>query len=185
MKKYTLIKVDIKAKSINQLRKENPDLFYDQSWYSKEKFATSKAKARTLWINPQLDGSANKTYNEQHTMLGDEDAPSANELIQCLIAHYKATGERLLEDTYSRTSDVDSGGNRVYVGYFDAYGLYVNDWVDGRSSHIGLASSRKLEPGDSTLESLDPLVPLDLTLDEITLNGVKYRRVGDTTNELD
>ena len=38
---------------------------------------------------------------------------------------------------------LDSDGNRVNVGNFDANGLNVNNWDDGnRNSNIGLASAR-------------------------------------------
>jgi len=167
------IKVDIKPKSINQLRKENPDLFYELSWYDKEKFATTKPKAETLYICPQVNGSPDKTWDEQQVGNGGPNltVPTANQLIQCLIAHYEETGERLLGATYSRTNDVDSDGSRVYVGDFDADGLVVSYcWDDFRYSGLGLASSRK-SPGTSSIESLEPVDPVELS---VVINGVTY-----------
>ncbi len=41
---------------------------------------------------------------------------------------------------------MDSDGNRVNVGNFDANGLNVNNWNDERNSNIGLASSRNFFP---------------------------------------
>ena len=39
---------------------------------------------------------------------------------------------------------VDSNGNRVNVGNFDANGLNVNNnWDDNRNDNIGVASARK------------------------------------------
>ncbi len=39
---------------------------------------------------------------------------------------------------------LDSDGNHVYVGDFDASGLNVNNyWDDNRNSDIGVASSRQ------------------------------------------
>ena len=39
---------------------------------------------------------------------------------------------------------IDSDGNHVYVGYFDADGLNVNNnWDDNRNVNIGVASARQ------------------------------------------
>ena len=61
-----------------------------------------------------------------------------------IIGHYLATGERLFRNLYVRCSDVDSCGDRVYVGDFGESGFDVYCYWDGsRSSSLGLASSRK------------------------------------------
>ena len=46
-------------------------------------------------------------------------------MVYTIIGHYLATGERLFEHIYVRTSSVDSGGRRVGVGRFDSRGLDV------------------------------------------------------------
>ena len=55
-----------------------------------------------------------------------------------------ATGERLFENIYVRTSSVRSGGHRVHVGVFGQDGLLVDNWWDdGRLGRIGVSSARK------------------------------------------
>jgi len=45
---------------------------------------------------------------------------------------------------------LDSDGNRVNVGNFDAKGLNVNNnWDDNRNDYLGLASARKLSQVES------------------------------------
>ena len=41
---------------------------------------------------------------------------------------------------------LDSDGNRVNVGNFDAKGLNVNNWDDNRNEQLGLASARQSSP---------------------------------------
>ena len=61
-----------------------------------------------------------------------------------MILNFLATGERLFERVYVRTSDVDSHGDRVNVGDFDDDGLYVDFWYGSiRDGVLGVASSRK------------------------------------------
>lgn len=170
----TYIKVDIKPKSINQLRKENSDLFYNQTWYDKEKFATTKPKAQTLWVRTnEVPASRNLSWDmQQECLLRGDEVPTANTLIQAIIQHYKKTGERLFSYCYVSTRDVASVGFRVRLGYFDADGLRVfYSWDDRRVSGLGLASSRKLEPGVSNLETLEHLESLPI---EVLIDGIRY-----------
>lgn len=126
-------------------------LFYAKSdpWYgaASEQFARSKVKAGWQLVrkNPVPD-STSKTWDEQNQLLGQDDqVPSASVLAQAILIHYLETGERLFETIYVRVSDVDSGGNRVYLGSFDEGGLRVDGYWGGyrRRRGLGLSSSRK------------------------------------------
>ena len=111
------MKTTIQPKSILQLVKENPDLFWNQDWYKTEKFAKTKPKKRTIHIS-EVPESRNKTYGEQVKLLKKgEDVPTANEVLQAMIQHYKETGEKL--DWWIKTSDVSSRGPRVSVRFYD------------------------------------------------------------------
>ncbi|TSC97381.1 MAG: hypothetical protein Greene101447_506 [Parcubacteria group bacterium Greene1014_47] len=139
---FPLSILDIRAK----VHAEPQRLFYDQSWYNKEKFA--KDRGETGWHlirKTSVDGSTSKTWDEQQFLLAaDEETPTARVVVYTIIGHFLATGERLFERIYVRCSDVDSRGSRVVVGLFGGHGLNVDDdWDDDRHSSIGVASARK------------------------------------------
>lgn len=82
-------------------------------------------------------------------------------LIEAILTHLEKTGERLLEGWWVRTSAVDSGGDRVHVGYFDGSGLVVyNSWDDNCLDSLGLSASVRL--GDLKPGTLVPLETLSL-----------------------
>jgi hypothetical protein len=61
---------------------------------------------------------------------------------------FKKTGNYVNPQRYARTSDLDSGGDRVSVGCCDARGVHVRrSWVDGRSSSssVGVGACRKFD----------------------------------------
>lgn len=118
---------------------------YEDAWYNGEKFAgrTEGARWRLIRKTPVPD-STSKAYSKQLTLLAEVDeVPSARQVVYAIILTFVTTGERLFEHIYVRTSDVDSGGDHVRVGYFGEQGLDVGYWYDGPYAHIGLASSRK------------------------------------------
>jgi len=123
-------------------------LFYshDDAWYNKQAFAKDKGEVGWQLVRkaPIVD-STNKTWNEQQALLSkDEETPKAQVVVYTIIGHFLATGERLLENIYVRTSSLDSGGDRVNVGNFDAKGLNVNNWNDdNRNDNIGLSAARQ------------------------------------------
>jgi len=102
-------------------------LFYDQSWYNGESFAKSRGKIGWQLVRKTpVDNSTSKNWTEQQALLGKEDeTPTAQVLAYTIIGHFLATGERLFEKIYVRTSSVDSDGFCVYLGRFDASGLLV------------------------------------------------------------
>jgi hypothetical protein len=59
---------------------------------------------------------------------------------------FKKTGNYVNPQRYARTSDLDSDGNRVYVGFCDAKGVVVNDyWCDYRDDVVGVGACRKFD----------------------------------------
>jgi hypothetical protein len=123
-------------------------LFLDQTWYENESFAnlTQQPSWRLIRKTP-VENSLNKTWKEQQPLLNSQtdEIPLARQVIYTTILHFLATGERLFETGHVRTNNVYSSGRRVYIGYFDEGGFYVNYWNDyDRSSRIGVASARKI-----------------------------------------
>jgi len=120
-------------------------LFYDQSWYNNESFAKEREVKWQLVRKTPVDNSTSKNWQEQQALIAkDDEVPTAQVMVYTIIGHYLATGERLFEHIYVRTSSVDSGGARVRVGYFDSHGLHVgNDWDGSRHDNFGVSSARK------------------------------------------
>lgn len=161
--------------SLNEVRGQNKELFYDQSWYSDETFANEKIPAGNWEVSLEpVPGSTNKTWNEQIGMLGkDMEVPPAAVLAYALVEHFKQTGERCLESMRLRTSSLVSDGDHVHVGVFGGAGLFVNDhWDDSRYDNLGLASSRRVS--SPTLVPTEESVALP---EVIELNGQKYKKI--------
>lgn len=148
--------------SLNEVCKQNPELFYNQSWYTEEAFANEKIPAGEWTVSLEaVPDSLSKTWEEQQKLLDEElTVPPIAVLVYAMVEHFKDTGNRAFGDVYVRTSSLDSDGDRVRVGDFDAGGLVVDyDWDGRRGSSLGLASAWK-EP--RTLESLKSLEGLSL-----------------------
>ncbi|HUD04342.1 MAG TPA: hypothetical protein VMR73_02500 [Candidatus Paceibacterota bacterium] len=121
-------------------------LFYSQDWYDKQAFAKDKGEVGWQLVRKvPVANSTSKNWNEQQALLDKtEETPKAQVMVYTIIGHFLNTGERLFEKIYVRCSDLDSGGNRVYVGDFDAKGLYVISWSDDvRTNVLGLSAARK------------------------------------------
>jgi len=120
-------------------------LFYNQDWYDKQAFAEDRGEIGWQLVRKTpIANSTNKSWNEQQALLKDEETPTARIVVQTVVGHFLATGERLFEKIWVRCSDLDSGGDRVCLGGFDAQGLSVNNYWDGtRYDDIGLSASRK------------------------------------------
>ena len=155
--KNTHILVAVFPLSILDIRgKVERKLFYSHgdAWYNKQAFAQDygdlSAQAGVSWYLVRKDvvsNSTSKNWSEQVSLLAkDEEVPSTRVMVYAIIGHYLVTGERLFENVWVRCSDLDSSGDRVFVGYFNRDGLLVNfHWDAYRSSVIGLASSRKFQ----------------------------------------
>ena len=137
---YPLSLLDVRAKFT--------DLFFSKTggWYENQAFVQVPLPVRwhLLRMEP-VPGSLGKNWDEQRKLLlSDEEVPSAVTVAFATMLHFGATKQRLFERCYVRTSDVDSDGNRVYVGRFDADGFFVdNYWYGYRYDGLGLSASRK------------------------------------------
>lgn len=146
--KDTHVLVAVFPLSVLEIRgKVDSKLFYDQSWYNKES-SFAKERGETSWqlvLKTPVDNSTSKNWEEQLALISEE-VPTAQVMVYTIIGHYLATGERLFEHIYVRTSSVDSDGYRVYVGYFDSDGLDVYDYWDAyRDDDVGVSSARSSE----------------------------------------
>ena len=97
-----------------------------------------------------VEGSLNQTWSEQEALIGEANrVTSARVMVYSIIGHFIATGERLFNGIFLRTSSGQHGA-RVQVS-FDSTGLQFGDfgWDDnGRFGHVGMACDRKpLIPG--------------------------------------
>jgi hypothetical protein len=121
-------------------------IFYPQDWYDNQPFAqkADTPQERCLLMAP-IEGSLCKTWEEQQTLLSnDEEVPTARIVVMGMVIHFLATGQRLFERCYVRTTDVGAEGTRVLVGRFDAVGLGVSsDWDGRRGDGLGVATLRK------------------------------------------
>lgn len=145
--KDTHVLVAVFPLSILEIRdKADSKLFYDQDWYNKESFAKEHGEVTWQLVRKTPVGnSTSKNWQKQQALIAkDDEVPSAQVMVYTIIGHFLATGERLFENVYVRTLSVGSGGYRVYVGYFDAKGLYVcSNWDDYRHDDLGVSSARK------------------------------------------
>jgi hypothetical protein len=145
--KNTHVLVAVFPLSILEIRgKVTSKLFYDHSWYNKESFAKDRGDVSWQLVRKTpVENSTSKTWPEQQALLAkNEEIPTARTMAYAIIGHYLATNERLLENIYVRCFDVDSEGDRVYVGDFASSGLVVDGrWDDYRYGYIGVSSARK------------------------------------------
>ncbi|MEX1014776.1 MAG: hypothetical protein WDZ80_06475 [Candidatus Paceibacterota bacterium] len=145
-----VITIEIESLSLLQLREKygvGESGFYNNDWWLNEDFAKDVPEAGVYEINVECQFT-NMTYNEQKKEFQknqkDWSFPHPAVLAQAILKHYEQTGNRLLEDWYSRISLIDSNYHHVFVGHFDSHGLYVADyWVSNCYSHLGVAPFRK------------------------------------------
>ncbi len=151
--KDTHILVAVFPMSILEIRgNDERRLFYshhEDAWYNKQAFAKDRGEAAWHLVKKTpVANSTWKTWIEQQALLAkNEETPTPRAMVCTIIGHFLATGERLFENVYVRCSDVDSDGNRIYVGYFNSNGLVVNAHFAGGHyrDNIGLASARKFD----------------------------------------
>lgn len=124
----------------------NQELFFDKThpWFENpnQRFSTIATKQKWLMLAKAIyPKSTSKTWEEQTGCLeNNQFVPSASELAQVIIAHYKLTGTKLFDELYARTSDIDASNRHVSLGRFREYGLVAGrDMVSGQVSNIGLA----------------------------------------------
>lgn len=149
--------------------------FYSSDpWWKNEEFAKEKPEAGIYEINVEKQFT-DLNYQKQLNKLPKGFTPLHPAILtEAILSHFKETGERLLEDWYSRTSSLVSDGNRVIVGLFGSRGLDVYDcWVDDRYSDLGLASARKLESLESQSLEISESLNLEKAIDVVKNAGYR------------
>src|SRR4030042_5044179 len=100
--------------TLNELCERSPALFVGglKHWWKDRPFANRKGKARKLVIRKSAaPGSFGTTWEKQQDVLRHgEFVPTAQELIEGMLAYYKLTGRRLFSDYWVRTVDVTPNG---------------------------------------------------------------------------
>jgi hypothetical protein len=149
--KKTHVLVAVFPLSILDIRgKVERKLFYshEDAWYNKQAFAKDRSEVSWQLVRKTaVENSTSKNWNDQQALLSkNEETPTARVMVYTIIGHFLATGERLFESIYVRCSDVDSVGDRVGVGFFDARGLDVDSNWDGSCYDVlGVSSARKFD----------------------------------------
>ena len=120
----------------------------DDAWYNDFAFAKTDT-ARFSWFlmfEGVIPGSESKNWEEQIAM--KSDGYEVPKLVECTPMHFlaykKNDGQRINENMWGRTCDVDSGGDHVDAGDFDSDGFGIDSHCDSvRLSSLGLFLFRK------------------------------------------
>jgi hypothetical protein len=146
---YMLIAGPNRPMSLLEVRSLKKDYFYSKEggWYAEQTFAQND-KAETRWImlrKEPVPQSTSKNWNEQQALLSDDEVtPNVAEVAWCVTTYKAVRNTYLLPSVYVRTSSLDSDGDRVFVGFFDAVGLVVDSyWGDDRIGLLGVSAARK------------------------------------------
>lgn len=136
------------GKSLIDIWDANQDLFFlgGDHWWKDELFANAPGVQRNVALFLDVvPGSRNKLLHEQRQLLrAEEVVPSATEVVEGLILHYKLTGQRALQDLSVRTSDTTRLGGRVDIGIFKPDGMVVDYYWDDWNKLLGLAAAKYL-----------------------------------------
>jgi len=124
--------------------------FYDnkfgKAWFQDKKWANEKPEVGSiLMLKHPPKNSFKKTWPEQQAVVPKRHhIPSAGEVIRLVCLFKLFTGKNLLKTVYLRTNTEKAAGYRVYVGFFDAVGLFVYYYiVDYQYVSIGVVFSRR------------------------------------------
>jgi hypothetical protein len=146
---YAVMPAPPTAMSTLDVREIQSAHFYTKTggWYADQKFGRED-KTSFGWLmikKTPIENSTRKTWNEQGKLLSAlEKVPNAAEMCWFITTYFEVRGVRLFEGVYVRTSSLDSGGDRVSVGFFGSDGLRVNDyWGGNRFGDVGLSAARK------------------------------------------
>jgi hypothetical protein len=117
-------------------------------WYAQEEFANTPAGIGWKLVDtmPVLDSMA-KSWEQQLDLLSEkEGVPSAVVLAQVILLHYQRTGQKLFDDYYVRTADVDNDHRRVLLRSDSGLSRLAirGDWGSSEE-YTGLASH--IKPG--------------------------------------
>lgn len=133
---YAVMPAPPTAMSTLDVREIQSTHFYSKTggWYADQKFARED-KTSFGWLlikKTPVANSTSKTCNEQNKLLSKlETVPNAAEMCWFITTYFEVRGARLFEGVYVRTSSLVSDGRRVYVGNFDARGLFVDGYWAG------------------------------------------------------
>lgn len=145
------ILVAVLPMSINDIRgKVKRELFFNHEdpWYKEEQFAKRRGQAGWHLVKKTTPiDSALKAWDEQQQLLGkNEYTPTARIVVYTIIGHYLTEGVRLFDTLFVRCADVDSFGERVFVGGLDPQWLHIDGRLDGnRYPMVGVSSARMLD----------------------------------------
>ncbi|VVB65119.1 Uncharacterised protein [uncultured archaeon] len=148
--KDTHVLVAVFPLSILEIRgKVARKLFYNHetAWYNEQFFAKEHGEVNWQLVRKTpVDNSTSVNWQEQQALFCKDDiVPTAQVLVYTIIGHLLATGERLVERKYARTSSVDSDGNCVYVSDVGSNGLGISDYWDAVGyDNEDRSSARKL-----------------------------------------
>jgi hypothetical protein len=148
--KNTHILVAVFPLSILEIRKiVKRSHFYrhEDAWYNKQNFTKECGEAGwQLILKTSVKNSTSENWQEQQALVsGNNEVPGARVMVYGIIGHSLATGERLFENIYVRTSSVIPCGGRIGVGRFDIEGLHLSYyWDDCRDDGLGVSSTRKI-----------------------------------------
>jgi hypothetical protein len=156
------------GKSLSELREEygsGLSGFYNTDWWLEEDWAKEHSEKGEYEIVFHEDWN-NSTYQKQLEKLGDKEEflhPAI--LAEAILEYYNKTGNKLMENWYSRTNGVGSDGSHVCVGYFGAGGLGVYYWDGDRYGGMGVSSAKKFKTGNLDIE--DRISKLENDMDKI------------------
>lgn len=146
----TKLTVEFPGLSLLEVWDKYQYLMYPQTWFNDEAFAKEKAPAGIYELRIPAT-SFDKTYDEQMKLAAeDEDLVHPAVLLYGILSHFESNGERVLKNSWARTSGRDSVGSLVYLGYFDSEGANVRrDWPGIRRGALGACFSRMVNEGMS------------------------------------
>ncbi|MDQ5931523.1 MAG: hypothetical protein QG607_224 [Patescibacteria group bacterium] len=140
--------------SINDIRKSKNvkgnaaklfDSLFGNVWYEQQSFANVSVEVRWFLLRKKpIDQSTSKTYEEQYRLIPQGEENSwARDVVFATIVLFLTAGERLYKSVYVRCKDVSTDGNRVYIGYFDRFGMgFLSYWGGDRIDCLAVCSVR-------------------------------------------
>ena len=134
---------EIIKKAKNKTSKSTPILYNIDSWYKNEDFyLKEKTRPGKRYVSLTVENKY-QTWDECNNK---GEMLNFAEILYVMVEHEKKTGVKLLENEWSWTSSVSSGGFLVYLGFFDSLGASVGGAEPGSSvPKFGVLFSRSLE----------------------------------------
>ncbi|MDP3725960.1 MAG: hypothetical protein Q8R36_02055 [bacterium] len=147
---YALIPGPSSPLGLKEVQSLTPSLFFGvkSSWHDEHPFSRFE-KVETKWIairKGEVPGSLYKNLKEQRGLLQNvERVPHTAEMAWFITTFYVVRDVQLFEKIRVRTSSISWWGDPVYIGLFDAWGIFTYAGnSDFLSNGFGLASALKL-----------------------------------------